>query len=682
MAITPATTIPVSSGSISSTGIGSGLNVSDIVSKLMAVESQPLTAFDTKEASYQAKISAYGSIKSALASFQSSLSGLLDPNAYGAFAASVGDSGVLAATAGSGASAGNYSVEVTQLAQAQKLASSGFANTTDPVGTGTLTFSFGTFGGSTFTPNGNGTKTVNIGAGQNTLAGVRDAVNAAGVGVTATIVNDGSAAGNHLVFTSTASGSANSIKLTVADDDGSNANTSGLSQLAYDPAAALGSGRNLVQNVAAQNALLNIDGIAVSKASNSITDAIQGVTLNITKTNAGTPTTVSVSQSTASVVTAVQAFVKAYNEVNTTLVSLTKYDPSTQKAAVLTGDSTGRLVQSQLRNIISHSLASGTAGTLSTLSQVGVSLQQDGTLSLDTGALNSALASNRSGVASLFAAVGQASDSLTTVTGGTANTKAGTYALNITQVATQGKLAGSAPAGLTITAGINDQLAVSVDGVAATITLAAGTYANASALAAEVQSDINGGTAIANNGSSVAVTAVGGVLTIASTRYGSVSKVTASGNAASPLLGGVSTTSNGVDVAGTIGGVPGLGSGQNLTGPSGSAVAGLKLIINGGASGARGSVSFSQGFAAQLNQTLTQLTGSAGIVAASTDGANASVKDIDAQRTAFSAHLATVQAQYQAQFTALDTLISSMNSTSTFLTQQLASLPKITINGS
>ena len=138
----------------------------------------------------------------------------------------------------------------------------------------------------------------------------------------------------------------------------------------------------------------------------------------------------------------------------------------------------------------------------------------------------------------------------------------------------------------------------------------------------------------------------------------------------------------GLDVAGTIGGVPGGGSGQTLTGPSGSAVDGLKLLINGGATGARGGVTFSRGYASQLDTTITQLIGTNGIVAASTDGANRSVDDIDAQRASFSAHLTVVEAQYRAQFTALDTLISSMNSTSTFLTQQLASLPKITINGS
>src|SRR5579862_7006824 len=120
MAITPAPLTTNTTGTLSSPGIGSGLDVNGIVSKLMAVESQPLAQFDSQEASYQAKISAYGSIQSALSSFQSSLSGLLDPTAYDQFTAAVGDTTVLGATAGAGASTGTYSIEVSQLAQSQK----------------------------------------------------------------------------------------------------------------------------------------------------------------------------------------------------------------------------------------------------------------------------------------------------------------------------------------------------------------------------------------------------------------------------------------------------------------------------------------------------------------------------------------------------------------------------------
>ena len=177
---------------------------------------------------------------------------------------------------------------VNSLAQAHKIASTGFASTNDAVGSGTLTFSFGSFDGATFTANADApAKSVTILPGQNTLSGIRDAVNAAGIGVTATIVNDGSPSGNRLVFSSTATGAAMSLKVGVADDDATHTDTAGLSRLAYDPAAAVGAGRNMEQKVAAQNASLTIDGIAISKASNTVTDAIEGVTLHLAKAEPG-----------------------------------------------------------------------------------------------------------------------------------------------------------------------------------------------------------------------------------------------------------------------------------------------------------------------------------------------------------------------------------------------------------
>ena len=276
---------------LSSPGIGSNLDVNGIVSQLMSIERQPLTALAKQEASYQAQLSAYGNLKGALSFFQSSVRALSDLSKFQAVTANVSDSTVFTASAGSSAVPGSYSVTATQLAQSQKIVSTGFVNVSDIVGTGTLTFQFGTTSGATFTANSNKpSKAVTIDAAHSSLAGVRDAINAANIGVSATIVNDGSAAPNKLVLTSTDSGAANSLKITVADlTDASNVDNAGLSQLAYDPAGTLGNGKNLSQTVAAQDALLTVDGITgISKASNSITDVIQGVTLNLVK--AGTST--------------------------------------------------------------------------------------------------------------------------------------------------------------------------------------------------------------------------------------------------------------------------------------------------------------------------------------------------------------------------------------------------------
>lgn len=660
---------------LSSPGVGSNLDVNSIVSQLMSIERQPLTALDRKEAGYQAKLSAYGTLKGALSSFQNSVRALSDVSKFQSVKATPADATVLGASASSIAVPGAYSVEVTKIAQSQKLVATGQASTTAAIGTGTLTFDFGTISGGTFnaetgkytgaafTSNGAGVKTVTIDASNNSLAGIRDAINSANIGVSATIVNDGGTSPYRLALTSTSIGKTNSIKISAAGD----APLSTL--LAHDPAAT----QNLSETATAQNAEFKVDGVAVSKTSNSISDVIQGVTLSLLKTNAGAPTVVTVARDTASVTTAVNAFVKAYNDVNKTLGDLSAYNATTQQAAILQGDSSVRSIQSQIRNTLTSTLA-GIGGSYTTLSQIGVSFQKDGTLAVDSTKLQSAIGTNFNDIASLFAVTGKASDSLVSYSSGTANTKPGAYALAVSQLATQGNVVGSAAAGLTID-GTNDSLSVTVDGVSATVTLAAGTY-TAAALATEVQSKINGASAFATAGISVAVTQTAGTMTLTSNRYGSASNASVAGNGAANLLGATPTATAGVDVAGTINGVAATGSGQYLTGATGIDAEGLKVLVSGGALGSRGTVNYSQGYAYKLDKQADSLLSSTGPISSRTDGINQTIKDIGSRREVLNRRIANIEKRYRAQFTALDTMISSMTKTSNFLSQQLASLPK------
>jgi len=668
-----ATTTSSTSPTLSSPGVGSGLDVAGIVSKLMTVEKRPLTLMDAQISASQAKVSAYGTLKSALATLQGSLAGLGKATSFRALAATVSDPAMMTATVGDNAVAGSYAVEVTGLAQAQKLATAGFASLTDVVGTGTLTFDLGTFDGVGFTANGKGARTVTIAAGQNSLAGIRDAVNAANLGVTATIVNDGNANGNHLVFTVTTTGAANSLRITAGDADGNATDSAGLSQLAFDPATTAGNGRNLEQKVAAKDATLVIDGITVHRSTNTVTDAIQGVTLNLLHTNVDTPATVSIAANTKSVSTLVESFVTAYNQLQTTLGNLTKYDAAQKRASVLTGDGTVRQIQTQLRSILGSSLPSG---AFTTLSQAGVQFKADGTLALDSAKLDTALHANPAAVTQLFAAVGTATDALASVGAFGAKTVPGTYALNVTQLARQGSLTGSASAGLTITAGVNDQLDVTIDGASTSVTLAAGTYANAASLAAEVQGKINGASAYASTGTSVSVTQSGGALTIASNRYGSVAAVAVAGNAAAALMGAAPVATVGIDVAGTIGGIAALGSGQALVGSSGTPSEGLRIVVSGGALGDRGSVTFGQGFAYRLDRLVAQATAGDGAIATRTTGLQKTIADVQKREDAFNRRMTQLEANYLRQFNALDTLLSSLSAQSTALAQQLDTLKK------
>jgi flagellar hook-associated protein 2 len=275
-------------------------------------------------------------------------------------------------------------------------------------------------------------------------------------------------------------------------------------------------------------------------------------------------------------------------------------------------------------------------------------------------------------VASLFAAVAKPTDSLVAFTSSTADTKNGSYAVNLTQLATQGKAVGGAAAALTITAGANDSLDMSIDGVSASVTLAAGTY-TAAALEAEIQSKVNGAAALSTANVTVAVTQLAGVLTMTSTRYGAASSVALTGGTGRADLFGTQVETAGVDVAGTIGGFAATGAGQSLTGMGDSA--GLALKITGGSTGDRGLVSYARGYAYQLDKLLGNMLDTDSLIAGRLGGIGSSIEDIGDRRQAMISRLESVEKRLRAQFTALDIAMARMQQTSNFLTQQLASLP-------
>lgn len=384
---------------LSSPGLGSGLDINSIVGQLMAIEQRPLLLLNNKEAGQQAKISAYGSLKGALSSFQSSVKALTNASVFNGIKATTANSDIVTASALSTAAAGNYQIEVQTLAQAQKIKSDAYASTDTAIGNGTLTIEFGTYNGDgSFTNQAEKpAKTITIEPGQSSLGDIRDAINQADAGVTASIVNDGT--GNRLVIASKDTGLNNALKMTVDDSDGNHTDTTGLSQLAYD--ASTGGTANMTETVTAQNATMMIDGISISKPSNTISDALGGVTFNLLKAAPGTTTTLTVARDHSKVQTGVEAFVKAYNELTKTISDLSKYDSANQQASVLTGDSTIRAVQTQLRGALNAFLPDATGG-LNSLSQIGISFQKDGTLQLDSGKLNAVLNDPAKNIAAFF----------------------------------------------------------------------------------------------------------------------------------------------------------------------------------------------------------------------------------------------------------------------------------------
>ena len=376
------------------------LDVNSLVSQLMSLERRPIDKLNTQITGYQTKISSFGTISGLVSGFQTALNSL--NNSLQEFSATPSDASIFSASAISTAAAGTYALEVTKLAQSQNLVAAGRTSSSTAISDGTattVTFDFGTisggtltagsYSGATFASNGSATKSITIDGTNNTLQGIRDAINAAKMGVTATVVNDGSATPYRLALTSNNSGISNSLKISTTGGDGT-LNT----LLGYDPAGI----QNLNQTVAAQNANFTVNGIAIDKTSNIVTDAIQGVTLTLGKITT-TPATLTVAHNTSAVSTAGAGFVDAYNALSSQLKSRSAFGNATTAGGALAGDGTVRLMLSQVRDVFSTA-ASG--GILTHLAQVGISFKSDGTLKLDSSKLNSAINGDFSDVTNLF----------------------------------------------------------------------------------------------------------------------------------------------------------------------------------------------------------------------------------------------------------------------------------------
>ncbi|MBV8211455.1 MAG: flagellar filament capping protein FliD [Burkholderiaceae bacterium] len=391
---------PAPIGGLISTG---PLDVTQLVSELVAVDSQPMQQLQSQQSGVQAQLSAYGQVQSALSSLDTSLTALKLGSAFTAAQASVTGSGVGATVTGSPAS-GSYSVTVSSVAQAQAAASSSFANASTVVGTGTLTIQLGTYNAkaNTFTAqSGSSPVNITINSNNDTLGGIAAAINSAGAGVTASVVTDNS--GSRLVVASSNTGTVNGFKLTVADSDGNNTDMTGLSQIAFDPTAAAGAGQNLTLTQGAADAVYSINGLSLTSSTNSITTAISGLTLNLIQAppvGSTLQAQVTIAPDTNAVSNSVNSFISAYNSLVNLESSLTSYDASSNTASVLTGQTPMFQLSSQLRSIIGSQM-SGVSG-LSWLADVGIDFQNDGTLSLNSTKFSAAVASNPSAVSKLF----------------------------------------------------------------------------------------------------------------------------------------------------------------------------------------------------------------------------------------------------------------------------------------
>jgi flagellar hook-associated protein 2 len=372
---------------ISATGIGSGLDINSLVTQLMQAESAPLTQIQTKESSYKSQLSAYGGLKSAISSFQTAVKSVTGTS-LAALTAASSDEKVLKASApaGGGAAAGTYSIEVSKLATADKLSSDAVAP--DKI--------FQAAGSSMSITVGSG-KPVNITVGDFSMSGLASAINGADAGVTATVINDGTS--NRLVVTAKDTGVANKVKITAGGDLGP-----------FDTSAGA-----MTPLQSAADAEFTVDGISVKKPSNTVTDAIKGVTLNLSATNAGAPVKVSVAKDTDTIKKNIQGFVDAYNKIASAVNSVTSYNTATKTGAVLNGDSSARGILTQIRAELGKAVSG--AGDLKGLSDIGIAFQRDGTLMLEKpDKLQKAIDNNFDNLSKLFSSTSGVGTRLTKLT--------------------------------------------------------------------------------------------------------------------------------------------------------------------------------------------------------------------------------------------------------------------------
>lgn len=676
---------------ITATGVGSGLDIDGLVSQLMAAERAPLDRRLLKrETNITADISALGSLKNSLADFKATLPAANSLSTYQQRNASSSNV-ALGIGATSRAAIGTYSVSIEGLAKAQSVAVRGtFISPASEVGTGTLTFTFGTTG---YTPDasspvnnqndtydsfvakaGLASQTVTISNSDSSLSGVRDAINRANIGVSAAVVNDGT--GYRLVVSSDSTGAENSFQIAVADaGDSNNTDGNGLSRLAFN--STVGTDR-VYQTVAAEDAAFTVNGLSLTSDKNTVTDALDGLTLSLNEKTTATAT-VTVTDNKAGVKSAVTAFVDGYNGFNTAINSLTGFNASTGRGGSLQGDFTARSIKSQLRATVGAA-ALGAAGTFTRLAEIGITTTNAGALEIDDTKLSAALESNFDDVTAVLTRFADSPlDSGLSNISFTDTVERGTYAVSISSLATSGKLEATVPAaGFPVTIDSStDSFVVTVDGTSSgTVTLTNQAYASLSAIATEIQTKINADATLRAAGKGVTVAVSGDDIEIRSNSLGSSSSVALANDGSDTTIAALgltlATTTAGSDLVGTIGGVTGVAEGNVLTGAVGSGAAGLSVDVS---STTGGNITVSDGVVNQLDTLLTAFLATDNAIDSRVTNLQERAEGIVDERAALELRLDAIESRYRRKFNALDSLLSEISGSGAMVANQLANIP-------
>ena len=358
--------------SISATsGVISNIDYQSLITQLVGIRRQSITQLQTDKKGLEITNNAYSNLSSKIKDLLSAADTLRTSSAFGSFKTTVSDSNAISATAGTGASYGSHSIVVSTLANSHKMAADGVAADTSTIAAGAGSFSFQVGAGAV--------QTVAVDA-TTTLTSLKDSINALNAGVSASVVNDGSGPNPYrLILTGTSTGTSSSINITQND-----------TSLAFSTTLQ-----------AAQDATFTVDGMAFTRQTNSASDIITGVTVDLMAADPAKTVTVTVSRDTDSITESVKKLVDAYNGVASYVRMNNRYDSDTKKAYPFFGDSVARSIADDLRRVFSSSV-SGLPDTMNRLLHAGVSTDREGVMSLDTAKLKAALNSDFDGVVSLF----------------------------------------------------------------------------------------------------------------------------------------------------------------------------------------------------------------------------------------------------------------------------------------
>ena len=787
---------------ISALGAGSGIDTRNLVDQLTEIERAPeQQRIDDARELAEAQISDYGLLRSSLDVLQDSAE-QLGTESFGAMTASfTGSDAIVPTELGEDAPEGDYTLEVTQIAQAQSLSTTAlFDNQTDEVGKGTLTFSFGSWDGTggadndVFTLNTDiDSVVVTIDDSNNSLIGLRDAINDADMGVQASIISDD---GGYRLLLNAPSGEDNQLMITVDEDGTSDTNVddSDLSRFAFGETTA---NQQLQENQDGVDALVVMNGFEFSRSSNVIDDIIEDFTFSLVEAAPGEVVNISITQDKDLAENAVRGFVDAFNAFLETIEPAVGFNEENDDFGSLRQDSTAQSLVRAIRSEISNTIG-GLDDGFTTLGSIGIRTELDGTMSIDEDTFTAAFDDNFDLVQALFAPQTSSSSDRIVVNSFGDNTVPGSYEVSITtepstgyltgatvtadiltdlavaatagsytgaasafsgtDLSTQGRVSGDYDFEITVDGGTavtislpiadyadEDAIAtalqaefdsssveaditysgtafeivsrssgsdssiaitdtgnypselalstgsatagtgpneddydftISVDGnTSGTISLTLGTYASYDELAAHIQSQINNDSTLQETGSDVDVEWDTDHFVVTSRQYGDSStvSVTAVGASAGDLMLDTGSSTSGTDVAGTFDNVTGFGVGNALLPELDSDPYGLTLIVREGATDS--TINFSRGFAGELSALIDSYLESSGIFSVREDSLNSRLDDLDEDQQDLDRRIDGFTERLIAQYTAMESIINSLNSSGSFLDGILDRLP-------